>query len=183
MGIFTKTGDDGETSLFGGKRVKKSSSIVSAIGDVDELSASIGLLESSLDTSKMTELSDKVQKILDQLFKVGADLANPKKHEDLPDSFVTEFDIASLESDMDLWDKELPPLTHFVLPAGHPAALSAYFARAVCRRAERSVIKANEDQKLNPQIAKYLNRLGDWLFICFRLINQRRKVQEELWNV
>ena len=131
----------------------------------------------------MTDLSDKVKQILDQLFTVGADLANPKKHEDLPESFVTEFDIASLENDMDLWEKELAPLTHFVMPAGHPAALSAYYARALCRRAERSVIKANDDQKLNPQIAKYLNRLGDWLFVCFRLINQRQKVKEKLWNV
>ena len=183
MGIFTKTGDDGETSLFGGKRVKKSSSIVSAIGNVDELSASIALLSNSLNLPDTKDLLKKTQQISDQLFTVGADLANPKQHEDLPESFVTKFDIETLENDMMLWEKELPPLTHFVLPAGHPAALAAYFARAVCRRAERSVSKANDDQRLNPQIGKYLNRLGDWLFVCFRLVNHRHKIKEKLWNV
>lgn len=183
MSIFTKTGDNGDTSLFGGKRVKKSSSIITAIGDVDELSACVAILAENLKISKINDLSDKVEQISKELFTVGADLANPQKHEDISESFVSEYDIQALENDITLWEKELTPLTHFVLPAGKPAALSAYYARAVCRRAERSVVRANDDHRLNPQIVKYLNRLADWLFVCFRLINRRCGEKEKLWNV
>jgi len=182
MSIFTKNGDNGETSLFGGARVRKSSQIIEAIGSVDELSSVIAILEGQLKSIGMTDLSDKMEQIINELFKMGADLANPKKHENLPDSFVSVFDVESLEADITKWETELPPLTHFVLPAGNDVALTAYWARAVCRRAERNVVAEKENGNINPLTAKYLNRLADWLFICFRLINHRKNQKERFWN-
>jgi len=182
MSIFTKTGDNGDTSLFGGERVKKSSDIITAIGDVDELISALAIVEYEIRQKKFLFISKKVEQIKSELFTLESDLANPKKHDGLLNSFITSFDVKELEEDILEWEAELPKLTNFLLPAGEKAALYFFWVRAVCRRAERSVARANNEMKINPAIPKYLNRLGDWLFICFRLVNHRSSVDEKLWN-
>jgi len=178
MSLYTKTGDNGETSLLGGKRVSKSSPIVESIGNIDELNSTLGLIVCELQgevrtAKKFTEVITSVKRIQKWLFVLGGDIAcvccSEKQFGAIP-KIVPEY-ITVLESEMDLWEKELPQQKHFLLPSGSKAALFAYQSRAICRRAERSIVIAAESFSIDPVFSKFINRLSDWLFMCFRMIN------------
>ncbi|HSO41147.1 MAG TPA: cob(I)yrinic acid a,c-diamide adenosyltransferase [Labilithrix sp.] len=178
MTIYTKTGDDGTTGLFGGARVKKASSRVEAYGTVDELNATLGV-------ARATKLDPFAEGVLAQvqvdLFTLGAELACvPGKEEKLSMRLVDEGDAARLEHAIDDAEKELPPLTSFVLPGGSAQAAALHFSRTVCRRAERAVL-AVDDSVPRTEVVIYLNRLSDLLFTLARHANLKANVADVPW--
>ena len=174
MKIYTRTGDAGETSLFGGERVPKHDPRVEAYGTVDELNALIGVLRSEALPAESDAVLAEVQ---ESLFAVGAALADPR-HRLSP--HAAAWDSAPLERWIDAMDEELDPLRHFILPGGDRAAALAHLARTVCRRAERR-IQAVAGQELPPGLLPYVNRLSDALFTLARLLNARCGVAEAIW--
>ncbi len=176
--IYTKTGDAGETALFGGQRVPKSHLRVEAYGSVDELNAFIGLLRDALEDAPVRELLVQVQH---RLFAVGAYLAyDPAKAPGPPD--LTARDIELLEQAMDAMDDQLPPLKNFILPGGHPTVSLCHVCRTVCRRAERLVVALHLDTPVDGHILQYLNRLSDYFFILARQLGQNAGVSEIIWT-
>jgi cob(I)alamin adenosyltransferase len=178
--IYTKTGDGGETGLFGGPRVRKSDHRVEAYGDVDELNAAVGAARALVEDP---EIDAELAKIQAELFCVGAELATP--HEAKARSAIPPVDpawTARLERAMDAWDQELPKLTRFVLPGGTLAAAALHVARTVCRRAERRAVLLAQEAELEPALLAYLNRLSDFLFVAARLANRRARRDEPLWD-
>jgi cob(I)alamin adenosyltransferase len=169
MKIYTKTGDDGTTGLYGGGRVRKDALRIEAFGAVDELNACLGVARAE---GLAPEIDQLLARIQNDLFDLGAELATvqPAKH-GLP--VVGERQIKSLESAIDRFDATLPPLANFILPAGTRAAAALHLARTVCRRAERRVISlvATSDEAVSDKIVVYLNRLSDLLFVLARAAN------------
>ncbi|MCB0622526.1 MAG: cob(I)yrinic acid a,c-diamide adenosyltransferase [Saprospiraceae bacterium] len=176
--IYTKTGDQGQTGLFGGSRVSKGAVRIDAYGTVDELNSFLGLLRDQLaDQHMRTTLRD----IQDRLFTLGAHLASdPSKQMQVPD--LLEADIDLLEQEMDRMDEGLPTLRNFLLPGGHPAVSTCHVARCVCRRAERLVVVLHEQEPIEPILIRYLNRLSDYLFVLSRQIAQDLGVEEVPWR-
>lgn len=170
--VYTRTGDDGSTSLVGGERVSKSSSRVQSYGDVDELNASLGLVRKETDDP---ELIDIINEIQNDLFILGADLASPA-HIEVPR--VTEKMVEKLEKHIDNYLKQLEPLREFILPAGKGAGSSLHFARTISRRAERSVVRMMEEEEQSTLALNYLNRLSDLLFVLARIANKRDSSEE-----
>ncbi len=186
MKIYTKTGDQGKTSLFGGTRVKKSNLRIDAYGTVDELNSHIGLIRDHL---KGTELIDDLIRIQSKLFTLGAMLATPLDKEKLKNGSdrlkiekIEEGEIQFLEKKMDLMDKTLEPMTHFILPGGHPVVSFCHIARCVCRRAERITVELADTETINIHILIYLNRLSDYLFVLARKLTKDNKVEEIPWK-
>jgi len=175
--LYTKTGDKGETSLFGGKRVSKDNQRVCACGDVDELNASLGVVRSLTDEVSVGKMLEQIQR---QLFVLGADLASPKEMADVPR--VTEEDVTRLERFIDSLEGELPPLRNFLLPGGHAVAAHLHLARTICRRAERSAVTLFRAEGSGELAIKYLNRLSDLLFVLSRWVNLKKGVDEEKWS-
>lgn len=181
MKIYTKTGDLGETSLLGGKRVKKSCIEMMAIGEVDELNSLIGVLIAEIKENQLGGIKEKLTEIQHCLFNVGANLAAVQT--DLvavPE--VTAEEIIRLEQWIDELDKTLPPLTQFILPGGSKAATLAFLARSVCRRAERQVVLLAESTQIDLKVIKYLNRLSDTLFVLGRFLNTQAQEPEVFWK-
>lgn len=180
MKIYTKTGDSGETGLFGGARVSKDSARVEAYGAVDELNAVVGLVRSEgLDD----DLESLLEGIQSELFDVGGELAAvPEKREKLSIPLVTEAEIEILEGAIDRADRELAPLTTFVLPGGVRAASLLHQARTVCRRAERRVVTLRGTEEVRLDVVRYLNRLSDLFFTLARLVNHRANVADTPWR-
>lgn len=179
MKIYTKTGDGGETSLFGGGRVSKDDARVEAYGALDELNAAIGLARS---LAPDPEIDRELSRIQAELFAVGAELATPheaRAHGAIPG--VRGEWAEALERQMDRWDEELPPLTAFVLPGGSPVAAALHVARATCRRAERRAVALSHLAHIDPTVVVYLNRLSDFLFEAARAQNLRAGVAETPW--
>jgi cob(I)alamin adenosyltransferase len=172
--VYTKTGDGGETSLVGGKRVSKASLRVEAYGDVDELNSVIGLARAYL---KDTEVDEALSLIQNDLFTLGADLASPA---DIQVPRITDEFIATLEDLSDRFLEELEPLKEFILPGGAEAGAALHMARTVARRSERKVVALSSEEGINPPVIVYLNRLSDLLFILARLINKRTGVPEKM---
>lgn len=178
MKIYTKTGDDGTTGLFGGARVKKASARVEAYGTVDELNASLGVARST-DLDAATEAV--LARVQVDLFTVGAELACvPGKEDKLGMVLVDGDDAERLEHAIDDGEVGLPPLKNFVLPAGTPQSASLHYARTVCRRAERAVL-AIDDAPARRDVVIYLNRLSDLLFTLARRENHVRNVEDVPW--
>lgn len=178
MKIYTKTGDAGETGLFGGGRTYKSDPRVAAYGDVDELSAWIGVARAQGAGADVDAALGRVQQ---ELFIVGAILATPKPARRKSPKFELPPErTAELEREIDAWEAELPPLTAFIVPGGRPAAAFLHAARAVCRRAERAIVALHADD-LPPTLLPYVNRLSDWLFVAARTANHRAGAEEDLW--
>ncbi|MEI6223648.1 MAG: cob(I)yrinic acid a,c-diamide adenosyltransferase [Deltaproteobacteria bacterium] len=180
MKIYTKTGDGGETSLFGGGRVAKDDARVEAYGAVDELNAALGLARA---LSPVAEIDVELARIQAELFAVGAELATPREaraHESIPG--VRAEWAEALERQMDRWDAVLPPLTAFVLPGGAPVAAALHVARGTCRRAERRAVALSHLAPIDPNVVVYLNRLSDFLFEAARAANLRAGVTEILWQ-
>lgn len=181
MKIYTRTGDQGQTSLFGGGRVAKDHLRVAAYGDVDELNAALGTVMACEPVELERALLESVQR---DLFAIGGQLASPKPDKvarALVKAALPADRIEALEAAMDRADGELAPLAAFVLPGGTMKAALLHVARTVCRRAERSVVTLDRDEKVAPPILPYLNRLSDLLFVLARLANHRAQVLDRTW--
>jgi cob(I)alamin adenosyltransferase len=178
MKIYTKTGDKGTTSLIYGQRVRKDDLRVEAYGTCDEANSMIGLALSYLNNEKFAgkeSMELAYHKIQTALFHVGAELATPKGKE--VKWKLEQKDIDEMEQMIDEWDKELPPLTNFVLPGGHPAGAAFHTARTIVRRAERCAVRLGDE--VNPLVLAYLNRLSDLLFVTARYVNSQLGAQEK----
>jgi cob(I)alamin adenosyltransferase len=187
--IYTRTGDAGETGLFGGVRVRKDDLRVDAYGTVDELNAVLGVAHAQ---ASDPELQETLAALQDALFRLGADLATPETEEPQRGRITIERvgaeRVARLEALIDRYEAELEPLRQFILPGGHPLAAALHLGRVVCRRAERRCValagaEASRDRPpLNPEIVRYLNRLSDLLFVLARVANRRQGVADVAWN-
>ncbi len=176
--IYTKTGDKGETALFGGKRVLKSHLRVDAYGTVDELNAFIGLLCDALESAPV---KTSLQQIQHRLFSIGAHLASdPDKSPQAPD--LTARDIQYLEDGIDEMEDHLPVLKNFILPGGHPVVSLCHVCRTVCRRAERLVVALHEQEPVDDRVLQYLNRLSDYFFVLARQLGQNAGAAEVIWT-
>jgi cob(I)alamin adenosyltransferase len=179
MKIYTKTGDRGDTRLFDGTRVRKHNDRVEAYGDVDELNSFIGAAVAVFTDPALTAMLVEVQQ---DLFSVGAQLADPLFQGRASGKFqLARARIEALESAIDLFETELPPLRQFILAGGGQAGSLVHVARTVCRRAERRVVSLSEKVDVNPDVIEYLNRLSDFLFVLARVINHREGKQEIPW--
>ena len=181
MKIYTRTGDEGETGLFGGGRVPKDHPRVAAYGDVDELSSVIGVVRA---TEPVTLFDDLLASIQRDLFSIGGHLATPdpeKVAKALARAELSDERIPLFERTMDEAELELPPLRAFVLPAGTPKAAALHVARTVCRRAERAVVALSHETTVPEQFLVYLNRLSDLLFTLARLANFRGGAGDVTW--
>ncbi|MFN0037627.1 MAG: cob(I)yrinic acid a,c-diamide adenosyltransferase [Saprospiraceae bacterium] len=176
--IYTKTGDKGETALFGGRRVPKSHLRVDAYGSVDELNSFTGWLRDSVENQRIREVLAQIQH---RLFTVGAHLASdPAKHPPVPD--LLSSDIELLEKEMDAMDAALPPLKNFILPGGHPAVSVCHVCRTVCRRAERLAVALHASEPVEDIVLQYLNRLSDYFFMLARQLAHDLGAEEVIWN-
>lgn len=179
--IYTRKGDKGTTSLYGGMQVAKTDTRIETVGDLDELNAALGAVASKLETSdKRQGLRDIIYPIQNLLFNIGAEVADVEKRSSIQK--VTEKHTRDLEMLIDHFDARLPELETFILPGGSQAGAEAHRARAVCRRAERSLVKLANESNVNPEINKFLNRLGDFLFVFARYINHINHVPETMWK-
>jgi cob(I)alamin adenosyltransferase len=181
--VYTRSGDGGETSLFGGERVRKDDTRVEAYGAVDEVNALLGLALSEIEEPDLRELLDRVQR---SLFDLGGELATPEVEarqasgKSIPR--VSDSDVQALEESIDKLDPELSPLRAFVLPGGARGAAILHHARAVCRRAERRTVRLAAEAPVAPVLLRYLNRLSDLLFVLARVVNRRQGVSEPTWG-
>jgi cob(I)alamin adenosyltransferase len=175
--IYTKTVDDGTTGLIGNKRVKKSSPRIASYGVVDELNASIGIILSS---KLGKDIRDLLTKIQNDLFVVGADLANPNLEN--KSNRVTSEMTSYLEKEIDRLEEKLSPIAYFILPGGDLVASRVHLARAICRRAETNMVSLSEVDGINSLCLIYMNRLSDLLFVVARTINKRKKISDVAWK-
>jgi cob(I)alamin adenosyltransferase len=176
--IYTKTGDLGQTALFGGRRVSKADLRIDTYGTVDELNACVGLLRDHLQDET---LRARLKEIQDRLFTLGANLASDPERQ-LPKPDILPADVDVLEQEMDRMDATLPELRNFVLPGGRPAVSFCHLARCVCRRAERLVVALAQGEPVDPILIQYLNRLSDYLFILSRRVSADLGVEEVVWK-
>ena len=186
MKIYTKTGDSGDTGLFGGVRVSKTHVRVAAYGDVDETNAALGLARASLQPSPgCADLIGMLERIQRDLFALGARLADPqhKIADRVAKAVIAADDIARLEGWIDGLEEALPPLRRFVLAGGAPGGAALHLARTVCRRAERGMVALRdaETDAFEPELLVYVNRLSDLLFVMARAANQRAGTPEIEW--
>jgi len=202
--IYTKTGDGGATSLFGGKRVDKNHLRIEAYGNVDELNSLIGVIlsvllslrgpqgrsnleiaTSSHTRSAMTygvkNIKDKLIRVQTELFVLGADLATPVDVKTKVPR-ITKRHITRLEEEIDSWSDKLPKLRNFILPGGNKVGSKLHLARSVARRAERAIVNLDRQEKINQYALIYINRLSDWSFVAARHINKLGGVQEKIWR-
>ncbi len=177
--IYTKTGDDGTTSLFGGLRLPKSHSRIDAYGTVDELNSYLGLLRDQPVNTKRKEILIEIQ---DRLFTIGSMLATEPGNTKVKVPLVNESDIVFLEKEIDKMDEQLPPMKFFVLPGGHESVSIGHVVRTVCRRAERLVIALHEQSPVDALVIKYLNRLSDYFFVLCRMISHELHIEETPWK-
>ncbi|MDR2126616.1 MAG: cob(I)yrinic acid a,c-diamide adenosyltransferase [Prevotellaceae bacterium] len=176
MKVYTKTGDRGTTSLIGGARVPKFHIRVEAYGTVDELISHIGLIRSQKIDLHIIETLHQIQiKLMD----IAAIMASDGKAKKLQQ--VTDNDIKMIESEIDRYDAELEPLKYFVLPGGHNIPAFCHIARCVCRRAERIILRVNEETPVPENVLMYMNRLSDYLFILARKLHKDLEIREVFW--
>ena len=177
MKIYTKTGDDGTTGVQGGSRVSKSDLRIMAYGAVDEANSCLGVVLSY-------DLDDDVRNLLiriqNEMFVAGSDLSDPNL--DNKKNRVTESMVANLEKNIDAFEKELTPLSNFILPGGHKVASYLHLARTITRRAETYVVALSNRERVNPSCQIYLNRLSDLLFVLARTQNKRSGTRDIVWK-
>jgi len=185
MKVYTKTGDKGTTALFGGTRVPKYHIRIDSYGTVDELNSFLGLIRDQKIDPRSTEILIHIQ---NKLFTVGAVLAtDPEKmtlksgKDRLNIPRISEEDVTLLETEMDMMNDHLPPMTNFVLPGGHPTVSYCHVARCVCRRAERLATALYEQEPFDAYTLKYLNRLSDYLFVLARKLSHDLQADEIKW--
>ncbi len=181
MKIYTRTGDQGTTGLFGGERVAKSHPRIEAYGTVDETNSVLGVVLAALEGApEAGQAAAVLGRVQHELFVLGADLATAVEAK----PFVPRIEagmIEALERDIDRFEGGVPPLKHFILPGGHPAAAQLHLARTVCRRAERLTVEAALHEAFNEHALIYLNRLSDLLFVLARWVNHRLGTPEVAW--
>lgn len=176
MKIYTKTGDAGETGLFGGGRVPKDDPRVQAYGHVDELNATLGFA-AALDPAGFE--SEFLQSVQRDLFTIGAELATPNAAKQRAQ--VGAERVSAIEQVIDRHEATLAPLKNFILPGGTPKAAALHVARTVCRRAERAVVTLARDEQVSPTVIHYLNRLSDLLFVLARAVNKQAGRADIVW--
>ena len=185
MKIYTKTGDKGDTALYGGTRVSKANARVVSYGTIDELNSFIGVAKCQIEDEQVIE---QLKKIQFDLFTVGSEastpidklfLANGKARLPL---VISDKEIEELETWMDEMEEKVEPLQYFILPGGGKAATFLHVARTVCRRAERSLVFLNQSEEVRAELIKYLNRLSDYLFVLARYVSKLNNESEEYWN-
>ncbi|HEY5691451.1 MAG TPA: cob(I)yrinic acid a,c-diamide adenosyltransferase [Cyclobacteriaceae bacterium] len=179
MKIYTKTGDKGETGLFGGKRVSKGDLRIDTYGTVDELNAHVGLLRDQEVNAKRKNVLVEIQ---DRLFTIGSILATEPGNDKVKIPLLSKSDVSNLEKEIDLMEATLAPMNSFVLPGGHPSVSFGHVARTVCRRAERVVIRLSEVEQIDQLVIQYLNRLSDYFFVLCRKMADELKVEETPWQ-
>ena len=179
MKIYTKTGDQGTTALFGGKRVSKADLRIETYGTVDELNSWTGLVR---DQAVNVERQESLVMIQDRLFTIGSMLATEPGNTKVKIPSLTEDDILFLEKEIDAMDAALPPMRSFILPGGHQSVSFGHVARTVCRRAERLTIALQQHETVDPLVIKYLNRLSDYLFMLCRKMSQELQAPETPWK-
>lgn len=179
MKIYTKTGDKGQTSLIGGKRVSKSHERIESYGTVDELLSYIGLLRDYTDDEAQKEFLIGVQ---DRLMICAAILAADCEDCEFKIPDILDSDIQELEMEMDKMEAELEPISSFVLPGGHVAVSHCHVARTICRRAERVIIRLSEKFFVPEKLVKYINRLSDYLFVLSRKLTKDLNIEEIPWK-
>ena len=178
MKIYTKKGDKGMTSLFGGEKVPKFHDRIEAYGTVDELNSFLALLRDSL---TQEDIRGQLLEVQNYLFNLGSHLATPPDKQDfLPN--LDESKTTMLESSIDEMEAQLAPLKNFILPGGHPVIALGHIARTVCRRAERRVVGLSNNEEIDPHIPRYLNRLSDYLFVLTRYLAHILGVAEIEWK-
>lgn len=178
MRVYTKTGDHGETGLLGGGRIAKDSLKMALIGEVDELNAALGLCRACLESGHLATMLGSIQR---QLFDLGAEIATPQGS---PISLQTigTGSADELEASMDEQSESLDELRNFILPGGSEAGARLHYARAVCRRVERSAWALKRQEQLRPELLVFLNRLSDWLFVAARTANACAGVEDATWT-
>lgn len=180
--LYTRTGDAGETSLVGGKRIAKDSLRLESYGTIDELSSHLGRL--AADKGIDEELRSELKQIQNEMFNIGSYLATAVEPNTEPvcPSLADGARLQRLEGWIDALDGQTPAMHAFVLPGGHPAAADAHIARTVCRRAERAIIALSRSEYVDPAVLRYINRLSDYLFAAARYINFINGVEEVVWT-
>ncbi len=179
MKIYTKTGDEGQTSLIGGTRVDKSHLRIEAYGTIDELNSWVGLIR---DQDMDGALKEILKEIQDRLFTIGSSLASDPEKSKMKIPDLTESDIELLEQESDRMNAELPPLQSFILPGGAPTVSYCHIARCICRRAERLCVQLKADSFVDLLLLKYLNRLSDHLFVLARYLGMKLQAEEYPWH-
>jgi len=180
MKIYTRKGDTGETSIWGGRRLSKDEARIEAIGSVDECNAALGVTLSHRLPADLAEVLAAVQA---SLFVVGSELMAPDATgpgSSLPR--LADQDVVVLEQAIDTWESQLPELRNFILPGGTLAAAELHVARAACRRAERRVTRLHRAEEVKPAVSAYLNRLADLLFVAARYVNYLAGVPDAVWT-
>jgi cob(I)alamin adenosyltransferase len=181
--IYTRTGDAGETSLYGGGRVSKSSLRIEALGSVDEANAAMGVVRSELARGGVAPLGmdDILAGVQHRLFDLGAEIATPRPAS-RGTNLIRDDDVTELEVAIDRWEAELPPLRTFILPGGCAAAAQLHLARCVVRRAERTLVHMAAAETVREEVLRYLNRLSDLLFVMARAVNKANHVPDVAWE-
>ena len=176
--IYTKKGDLGRTSLFGGTKLPKSHIRINAYGTIDELNSWLGLIRDQIEEEQIRKELFHIQ---NRLFNVGSSLASDPGKNPIS-SELSDKDIEELEQSMDRQTNQLQPLKNFILPGGHTLVSQTHVARTVCRRAERMVVDLSISSEVEPTIIKYLNRLSDYLFVLCRTLSKQLDVEEVIWK-
>jgi len=175
--IYTKTGDDGTTGVQGNSRLNKSHPRIIAYGTIDEANASLGIVLTNKLDSDIVEILTQIQ---NDLFVVGSDLSNPDLSQS--ENRITSSMVTRLEKIIDEYEKELPPLTNFILPGGDIPASQLHFTRTIVRRSETCLVLLNEQEKINENGIKFINRLSDLLFVLGRVLNKRKGKKDIVWK-
>lgn len=179
MKIYTKTGDKGTTALFGGKRVSKADLRIETYGTVDELNSYVGLVRDQPVNQIRKNILVEIQ---DRLFTIGSILATEPGNTKVKIPSLHVDDVTALEKEIDAMDASLPPMKSFVLPGGHQSVSFCHVTRTVCRRAERLVIALDAQEKIDPVVVQYLNRLSDYLFMLSRKMSAELNAEEMPWK-
>ena len=177
--IYTKTGDQGKTSLLGGQKVSKSHNRIAAYGDIDELNSFLGLLKDQ--TEAPQDIREQFQVVQEILFTIGSRLATEKGFTGFSLPEITPQHTKQLETWIDLYTNELPELTQFILPGGHQVVSLCHVCRTVCRRAERNITKLNTEGEIEAEIIIFINRLSDYFFVMSRKMAQLLNIRETPW--
>jgi cob(I)alamin adenosyltransferase len=184
--IYTKTGDTGDTRLVGGQKVRKDSPRIEAYGTVDELSSVLGIARTLLEAKDTppgaSSLATVLRRIQNELFNLGSGLATRLEDLHPGQPVIREDHVTALEREIDGWNESLPPLRSFVLPGGGVVGAHLHLARTVCRRAERAVVRAADQESVSPEAIRYLNRLSDALFVMSRHAARLYGEAEPLWT-
>jgi cob(I)alamin adenosyltransferase len=178
MKIYTKTGDTGDTGLWGGGRISKSAARIHAYGTIDECNAALGIVRTCKLDSKMDSMLSNIQNLL---FVCGSDLATPGDQDKAIDRISLK-DTELLEGWIDDMEKSLPKLKQFIIPGGSPAAAHLHLARTVCRRAERWIVEIVRDDPVHKNALTFVNRLSDFLFVSARTVNIGDGLKDTHWN-